>query len=73
MGSGSGEAALHKERLCDLLGRLVTNTQGSGFQKDGAPEQLSLLLLFHPFKESENYPRVCFFFFFFKSCFVHLT
>lgn len=52
MGSGTREAALHKEMLCDLLGRLVSSTQGSGFQKDvvdGAPEQPSLPFLIHPF------------------------
>lgn len=65
MGSGTGEAALHKEMLCDLLGRLVSSTQGSGFQKDvvdGAPEQLSL-----PFIHSRNQKVIQVFLFFYLS------
>lgn len=44
LGSGSGEAALHRMSLCDLLDKVGHSTRGSGFQKDvvdGAPEQPS--------------------------------
>lgn len=74
VGRGGGEAALHEVRLCDLLHRLVSSTQGSGFQKDavdGAPDQPSLSLLLHPFYQSESDPS--FFVLLSKPFFVHLT